>query len=172
MSNTKKVIVIGKHHTETINKTDKQKRIRVNAIAEEPTLDEELNILLRISDGNSIDNIDSKCRTSLERKINGYKQQDIKKYTYDADQLVSLSNVTSKLIGCSLKCYYCTERVKLLYRVVRDPKQWTLDRIDNDLCHSDDNTVVCCLSCNLKRRVTDHEKFNFTKRMVLVKKDT
>lgn len=172
MSETKKVLVVGKHHAETITKTDKKKRIRVNAVAEEPTLDEELNMLLRISDGNIDSDIDTKCQTYLERKINGYKQQDIKKEIYDAEQLVSLSNVTSKLISCSLKCYYCSERVKLLYRVVRDPKQWTLDRIDNDLCHSDDNTVVCCLSCNLKRRVTDHEKFNFTKRMVLVKKDT
>jgi hypothetical protein len=106
MTETKKVFVVGKHHAETITKIDKKKRIRVNAIAEEPTLDEELNILLRISNGIVNSDLDTKCQSYLERKINGYKQQDIKKEIYDEEQLVSLSNVSSKLIDSSLKCHY------------------------------------------------------------------
>ena len=147
MSETKKILIVGKHNTETICKKEKEKRIRVNAIVEEISLEEELNILLRISNGDTSD-LNYNCQKHLERKINGYKQQDIKKEIYDVKQLITLTNVISKLTNCGLKCYYCSERVKLLYRVVRDPKQWTLDRIDNDLCHSDQNTVVCCLSCN------------------------
>ena len=28
--------------------------------------------------------------------------------------------------------------------------QWTLDRIDNNIGHSKENVVICCLKCNLK----------------------
>ena len=39
------------------------------------------------------------------------------------------------------------------------PRQWTLDRKDNTLGHSVENTVVSCLGCNLRRRSRDHESF-------------
>jgi hypothetical protein len=52
---------------------------------------------------------------------------------------------------------------------VREPTQWTLDRKDNGLCHSCDNTLIACLKCNLQRRVTDMNKFNFTKKLLLKK---
>lgn len=38
----------------------------------------------------------------------------------------------------------------LLYKLVREPKQWTLDRIDNEYGHCVDNIVLSCLECNLK----------------------
>ena len=41
--------------------------------------------------------------------------------------------------------------------MVRDEQQWTLDRIDNDKCHSDENTVISCLKCNLQRRVKNSD---------------
>ena len=52
---------------------------------------------------------------------------------------------------------------------MREPKQWTLDRIDNDKCHSKDNTVIACLKCNLDRRVTNIDKFKFTKQLNIMK---
>ena len=57
----------------------------------------------------------------------------------------------------------------VMYKNVRDPMQWTLDRKDNDDCHSKDNTLISCLKCNLQRRVTDVDKFTFTKHLTIKK---
>ena len=57
-----------------------------------------------------------------------------------------------------------------MYENKREPLQWTLDRIDNDIGHSNDNTVICCLKCNLDRRCINDKKFKFTKQMRLIKK--
>ncbi len=48
-------------------------------------------------------------------------------------------------------------------------KQWTLDRINNDIGHNNGNLVVACLECNLKRRRTNKDAFMFTKNMVIVR---
>ena len=48
-------------------------------------------------------------------------------------------------------------------------KQWSLDRIDNNIGHNRGNLVVACLECNLKRRRTNKDAFMFTKNMVIIK---
>ena len=60
-------------------------------------------------------------------------------------------------------CYYCNSRVFVWYTNVREPKQWTLDRIDNHNGHNVDNVKIACLACNLKRRTTDHVRYKYTK---------
>ena len=105
----------------------------------------------------------------LEKKINGYKGQDIKKEIFDQTKLISLEEVVEKLVASKLKCFYCSCHVLILYKNVREPTQWTLDRKDNDLCHSCDNTIIACLKCNLQRRVTSMDKFDFTKKLLLKK---
>ena len=108
-------------------------------------------------------------RAPLERelikKIAGYKGQDIKKEIYDKDSLITLEEVIEKLVSTKLRCFYCSCKILLLYKNVREPTQWTLDRKNNDLGHSCDNTLVACLKCNLQRRVTSMEKFDFTKKL-------
>ena len=47
--------------------------------------------------------------------------------------------------------------------------QWTLDRIDNERPHTKDNILISCLECNLKRRRMDKDKFEFTKKLNIVK---
>ena len=111
----------------------------------------------------------NKKRKELERKINGYKAQDIKKDIYDQNLLITLGVVIEKLISIKLRCFYCKLPILVLYKNVREPTQWTLDRIDNDKCHSKDNTIVSCLKCNLQRRVTHIDKFTFTKHLKLKK---
>ena len=59
--------------------------------------------------------------------------------------------------------------MKLLYKIVRDSQQWTLDRIDNSLGHTYTNIVICCLECKLKRRTQTRKKYLFTKQLKLVK---
>jgi hypothetical protein len=40
-----------------------------------------------------------------------------------------------------------------------------LDRINNDLGHNNDNVVISCLECNLKRRKKSKDSFLFTKQL-------
>jgi len=105
----------------------------------------------------------------LQQKINSYKQQDIKKNIYNVILLITLDELLEKLVISKLKCYYCRFNIKIIYGNVREPLQWTLDRIDNDKCHSNDNTLISCLKCNLKRRRIDCDKFIFTKQLKLKK---
>ena len=103
----------------------------------------------------------------LEKKICGYKNQDIKKNIYNEQLLISKDEVIEKLVASKLKCYYCRCNVEILYTHVREKDQWTLDRINNDDCHSNINTVIACLKCNLDRRVTNIDKFKFTKQLII-----
>ena len=105
----------------------------------------------------------------LEKKINSYKSQDKKKSIYDENKLITFNELIEKLVISKLKCKYCMNIVKLFYKYTRDMSQWTLDRIDNNLCHSNENTIICCLDCNLKRRNINSDKFNFTKKLKLNK---
>jgi len=80
-----------------------------------------------------------------------------------------LDETIEKMVISKLKCHYCYQEMKIFFTKVRDETQWTLDRIDNDLCHSNDNTVVACLKCNLQRRRQDAGKFTFTKQLRIKK---
>jgi len=101
----------------------------------------------------------------LKAKINSYKQQDIKKDYHEYANLITLDNVIEKLVSCKLKCYYCNKNMKLFFEKVRDEEQWTLDRLNNYDEHSNKNTIVCCLKCNLQRRRKNSDKFLFTKQL-------
>ena len=103
--------------------------------------------------------------SELKVKINSYKQQDIKKDYHEYANLITLDNVIEKLVSCKLKCYYCNKNMKLFFEKVRDEEQWTLDRLNNYDEHSNENTIACCLKCNLQRRRKNSDKFLFTKQL-------
>jgi hypothetical protein len=107
----------------------------------------------------------------ISKKISSYKQQDILKKRLDVVKFIKLEEVLDILKTNQLQCYYCKEKVLILYDVVRESKQWTIDRIDNDLGHNSGNCVMACLSCNLRRRRTGKDAFLFTKQLCLVKKN-
>jgi len=164
---TRKVLVSGKTNVDGLTKK-KSKRIRKVAQSEDICHSRERQLIHALHVG-SEDQYADKAMGFLRAKINGYKQQDVARSLYDSTRLISLQDVIHKLEQSGLNCCYCDEAVKIMYRTVRDPKQWTLDRVDNDDCHSAANTVIACLGCNLKRRVTDKDKFEFTKRLVIKK---
>ena len=85
------------------------------------------------------------------------------------EKFINLESVINKLIECELKCYYCQCEMNVLYDISREMRQWTVDRINNDLGHNIDNFYLACLDCNLKRRCRSDNKFLFTKQMKLVK---
>ena len=107
----------------------------------------------------------------LNQKINGYKSQDIHKKLLDLEKIVDLENVLQLLIQSNLECFYCKNKVKVLYEHVREPCQWTLDRIDNDYGHNKGNLEIACLSCNVRRRTMYADRYVFTKQLKLIKKD-
>ena len=109
--------------------------------------------------------------TQIEKKIRSYKQQDIDKKKLNNEKIINLKCIIDKLIETEIKCYYCKTEMYILYKNVRDLKQWSVDRINNDLGHNNDNFVLACLDCNLKRRCKSSDKFLFTKQLNIIKQD-
>ena len=166
----KKIVITGQNNKYQIKKATKQQQVnkeRTCLLKKNicPTLfevDKQYELLLL----NELPDIINK---EIERKISGYKQQDIKKQVYKEEEIIQFHQVLEKCIECKLKCYYCFQQMKLLYKIVRESEQWTLDRIDNSLGHTYSNIVVCCLECNLKRRIQSSKNYLFTKQLKLVK---
>tara|TARA_Y100000816_G_C26015634_1_gene531141 strand:- start:567 stop:1079 length:513 start_codon:yes stop_codon:yes gene_type:complete len=105
----------------------------------------------------------------INNKLNSYKQQDIKNNIYGEKFFIKTDNVIELLVGCKLRCFYCNTNVFLIYKEIKDKNQWTLDRINNDMGHNNDNVVISCLDCNLKRRNQNMNKFLFTKKLNIIK---
>jgi hypothetical protein len=105
----------------------------------------------------------------IERKIAGYKQQDIHKGLLCPEKLVTLPSIINSFLLVDFCCFYCKEKMLVLYEMVRENNQWTVDRVNNDLGHNTDNYVLACLGCNLKRRCRTKEQYLFTKQLVIKK---
>jgi len=144
-------------------------RIEDNHLSIESQLDILLNILSResLSVKESISTMPKLELISREikRKIDGYRSQDVEKNKYNPNLFVDLSFVVDRLVQSKLQCFYCKQAVSVLYNTVRDPSQWTLERIYNNQGHNRNNVEIACLSCNIKRRTMYHEKFRFTKQI-------
>ena len=59
----------------------------------------------------------------------------------------------------------------IIYELTRDMKQWTIDRINNELGHNNNNFIITCLDCNLKRKNKKVDNFLFTKQLNIIKMD-
>lgn len=181
-SNEKKITIIGQNNRYQMKKVMKEeKKIKIRVETEKwsnldkiiLTIEKQIELIKQIRENNYI-SYDEESRImcqQLERKISSYKQQDVEKKILDLDKLLNLKNIIDKLIDCELNCYYCSSKMYLLYEIVRESKQWSVDRINNDLGHNNDNFVVACLDCNLKRRCRTKEKFLFTQQLSIVKKE-
>jgi len=172
-------------HTKKIN-CEKEKKMRVETktwgLTEEELLHQtQINIIKNIAtnivnQANQANQANaSKNETEalyishIKTKISGYKQQDILKKKLNESLLVSFEEVIQLLEQCDMKCHYCSQEVYILYERVREMKQWSLDRINNDIGHNSGNLIVACLECNLKRRRTNKDAFMFTKNMVITR---
>jgi hypothetical protein len=105
----------------------------------------------------------------ITKKINSYKQQDLIKKIHNQDLFINYQVIVEKLIECEMKCYYCNCEMFILYEFVREFNQWTVDRIDNNKGHNNDNFVLSCFNCNIKRRNKASDKFLFTKNLAIIK---
>lgn len=104
----------------------------------------------------------------LANKIESYRQQDIKKgkLKFDEDrQMWSHDIIDFQQLIHKLKkpiCHYCEIEVIINSDICYDSRGFTLDRLNNDMPHTDENTVVCCYRCNIARGA-DHTPEQFKK---------
>ena len=105
----------------------------------------------------------------LNRKLLGYRQQDTKNKIFSEKHFVTDTDTIQKLVESKMRCVYCRCALLFVYNIAREPTQWTLDRVNNDMGHNLDNVVISCLGCNLSRRTTDMDKFLFTKQLCIRK---
>ena len=168
----KSIKIIGKRNVDSFKPKEERKRKILNKVTEKKEL-------LKANQHNLIKKLcaneefigNNFVKKELERKIKSYRVQDIKKDKLNEEKLIKMDECIDKLVLSKMKCYYCREDMLLVYENVREPKQWTLDRIDNSIGHITDNVVISCLSCNLKRRTMNDEKFKFSKQMKIIKKN-
>ena len=107
--------------------------------------------------------------SEIKKKITSYKSQDVKKDRYESDKFIDFDNVVEKLVISKLKCKYCNKEIVILTNKYRDNDQWTLERINNDIGHNTDNVIISCLECNLKRRNSNMDNFEYTKKLKINK---
>ena len=112
---------------------------------------------------------DKFIRQSIKSKISSYKSQDKKSKKYDESQFITYDQLIGKLSECNLVCYYCGITTLLVYKSKKETKQWSLERLNNNLGHYDSNTCISCLKCNLERRNSNYEYFKFSKTLCVQK---
>ena len=174
-----------KSDVKNIKKKEKEKKLRVETntwglINEDLLFETQLELLRQIGEYININNNNNKklfnkqqqlIVSHIKSKISSYKQQDILKKKLNEEAFVTFNDVIKLLIETNMKCYYCACETYLLYEIVREMKQWSLDRINNDIGHNKHNLVICCLECNLKRRRTNKDAFFFTKNLKITKEN-
>ena len=82
--------------------------------------------------------------------VNSSKAHDLQKDRYDPENHVDRPFLEA-LITSSPTCYYNDCAVTLQYLEYQGDLG-TLERINNNIGHTKDNCVICCLSCNFSRK--------------------
>jgi hypothetical protein len=180
--NTKKINIIGTNNKYMMkkvlkdNKKEKEIKKRVeskkwNFSVEDYNFDMQLQLVNDIlkNDYSYTNEISKIIIQQINKKISSYKQQDLCKKHYDMNKFLIFNSVIDKMIECELRCRYCKKEMYVLYDISREMCQWSVDRIDNDTGHNNDNFHLACLECNLKRRRRTDEKFLFTKQLNIIK---
>jgi hypothetical protein len=170
---SKKIILPEKNEKKIIKEKPKKKRVCttnenwVKAIKELEELDEKTMQNFMEQEEKSLKKT---ILSQIKAKIQGYASQDKEKKLYCQEKFVTLNDVITLLKESNHICYYCKEETQIMYEYVREPKQWTLERLDNSFGHNNDNVVISCLSCNIRRRTMASEKYVQTKQMAKIVK--
>jgi hypothetical protein len=181
LTNNKKIVINElTNGTRQLVKKEKEKKMRVETHTwglnnDDLSFETQLHLLKILCNANANANANPKhiamITSHIKHKISSYKQQDILKGKFLAKDFVSFKEVIDLLNESNMKCHYCACETYLLYEVVRENKQWSLDRINNDIGHNRNNLLIACLECNLKRRRTNKDAFMFTKNLKIVRLD-
>lgn len=128
----------------------------------------QLDVLKNIQ-AKQISTSEESCLKEIKKKHSSYKSQDKLKHKYDPTQHITLDELIDKMVDSQLKCYYCNKDLMILYSKKKESLQWTLERLNNNLGHYNQNTCISCLKCNLGRRTENHEYYKKGKTMILQK---
>jgi 5-methylcytosine-specific restriction endonuclease McrA len=168
----KSINITGKRNIDKINKVERPER----KDTQNWSFDESFytyNKQIEIVNNMYLDNSQEHeiiLKREIEKKIRGYRNQDMQKKLIDLNKLISLDQTIELLVVSKLKCFYCKDKCSLLYKNIFEKKQWTLDRINNNEGHNHDNVVISCLDCNIKRGDMDSERFKKGKEIRIVRK--
>lgn len=184
MSDLKQIFISGSKNKQDITKAttniQQDKEIKRRVASEKWTFSEEyfnyenqLKLINEIAENEykSISEVAKIAVKQINTKISGYKQQDTLKKRYNEEQFITFEHIINTMLECELRCRYCKLEINVLYDISREMKQWSVDRIDNDIGHNNNNYHLACLECNLKRRRKSDDKFLFTKQLNLIKQD-
>lgn len=172
-----------KHPKPSSDREPVEKQIKKRIITQTEKWDDNINTMSLSSQHeyikkihqNNLDNLDENIvkliKQQINQKISGYRGQDVEKHLFDIDRFIDIQEVLNLMVKSNNHCYYCKQHVHILYENVREPKQWTLDRIDNKLGHNKNNLLIACLTCNLRRRTMHTERYVFTKQLNIIKTD-
>ena len=167
----KKIIQLPTENNKNAKPSQKKRRQIAEKDDWNPNIDV-MNVLNILKQGPPKTNDEMYIMKELQSKLNSYKNQDKKKNIYDENNIITLDEIIDKLLSCRLACFYCKEEVKLNYEFIREPLQWSLERIDNSYGHNNNNVEISCYSCNVHRKTMHHERYKFTKEMILIKKES
>ena len=169
----KKIIQLPEEKKQNAKPKEKKKREIVNNVNWKEDLDalEVLNELKEIKRKNKLQGDCQLVYKELSGKRSSYMHQDKKKEHYDKERFIKIDEIIEKILNCEGKCFYCKQNVQIIYENVREPLQWSLERLSNEEGHNVNNVEISCLSCNLRRKTMHFERYKFTKDMVLVKKE-
>lgn len=104
-----------------------------------------------------------RIQQEVRKKQRSYLYQDKKKQRFHVDAHIEVEDLLTALLDTKMQCHYCQDSVHILYTNRLDPKQWTMDRVDNQVGHNRHNLHIACLQCNLQRRRCNDEKFKEAK---------
>ena len=167
MENTKKVILIESNPKKVTMKKPRKKRVVTqNENWEDALLElEGIGNINDVLDDEKISTLGNLILKQIKSKINGYTGQDRTKNLLNKDELVNVKDILNLFRSSNMICYYCKEETQIMYEYVREPKQWTLERLDNSVGHNRNNVVISCLRCNVRRRCMKPEKYIQTKEL-------
>ena len=167
----KKIVITGKSNIEAVKGVKNKERVSMKDISGELvfSIPEQINCIMKLY-GDCDFQYKELYISELKRKLSGYKQQDIKKKKYDKELFITYDDLIEKMIVSKHKCFYCRKLCKVLFKELRDPEQWTLERKDNSIGHTTDNVEICCYKCNIKRGTKNSDAFKFAKQMKIIKK--
>ena len=175
---TKKILFTGtttkyqmKKVDSTKDKKEKKKKVETNTWnlnEQELSFEMQLEILKGINNSSIKDSKLTRFIVNhIKTKMSSYKHQDALKNIFLETEFITFDQIIDLLNSSNMKCHYCACETYLLYEFVREMKQWSLDRINNDIGHNKGNLVIACLECNLKRRRTNKDAFFMTKNLTI-----
>jgi hypothetical protein len=109
-------------------------------------------------------NIDQEERFNIKKLIDNSKQSDTKKLTWiGKGKLNSIGNITYEDIVKLLKiqeykCYICSDIVLTYSYVPYCSYKFSIDRLDNNKPHDQNNIKISCYFCNCKEHISFNKK--------------